>query len=126
MTRVKRTKMCAECPWQRTSSPGWLGASTPLEFLRANDRREGDMPCHMAVDYKDPHWQDTLPEAPTCVGGHQFNANTHKLPVRPDMKAAQDRYGPNPDVFGTYREFLDHHDNEQNAAYVAACKEIGA
>lgn len=125
MTVAKRTKMCAECPWRKTSSPGWLGVSTAQDFVVTNDRAEGDMPCHMQVDYSNPNWKDTLPEAPTCVGGVQFNANTCKLPRDPAMREAQRRYGPNDEVFSSWQEFLAHHDNDLNRRYAEGTKEMG-
>lgn len=105
----KRKSPCAECPFRRSSIKGYLGADDPEHFLGLTTR-DADMPCHMDIDYSDPDWRETQePDAPLCVGGLQFQNNTHKLARPADMAEAQRVVGTNDNVFATPEEFLIHH-----------------
>lgn len=109
MTVLKHKTPCKQCPWRRTSAPGWLGAATPQEFLGAV-LAEADMPCHIAVDYEDPNWQAQLPTAPTCAGSLAFMQNIAKLPRDPDLAAKRNQVEPDREaVFCRPDEFLSHH-----------------
>jgi len=49
---VKRRPVspCKECPFRRRSLPGYVGASTPTEFI-STTQADVAMPCHMSVDW---------------------------------------------------------------------------
>ena len=93
------------CPFRRKSAAGWLGASTPEEFV---DTALADvyMPCHLEVDYEDAYWQDNLPRVHQCAGRAIFLSNTCKAPRDKTIV----RLPPNTtDVFSNKQEFLEHH-----------------
>lgn len=98
-------KPCKACPFRRKSAPGWLGASTPEEFLREQTLRDLEMPCHSTVDYENPWWRDRLDQARFCAGALIFFANICKLsrdPSRPRLPKSSE-------VFASPQEFLEHH-----------------
>jgi hypothetical protein len=89
----QHTKPCGQCPWRRASAPGWLGASTTLEFLFQAEH-EPKMPCHATIDYEDEHWQDTA-DAETAA---------FVRTVEPDRE----------NVFGMHFEFVSHHGGDES------------
>lgn len=101
---------CKECPFLRGSAPGYLGASTPEEFMQ-QVRTEHSMPCHMTVDYEDAGWQEQLETtAKRCRGSLVFLKNNCKLPREPDYSAAvQETTANRTAVFSNAQEFLEHH-----------------
>lgn len=107
---------CAECPWRKTSAPGWLGASTPEQFL-AQAEAEIKMPCHCAVDYERPDWEEQSEVAPRCAGHAIYLRNRCKMPVEPGLaefvRAVAQDYGS---VFGNGQQFLEHHRGDPTRA----------
>lgn len=98
-------KPCKECPWRKTSAAGWLGASTPVEFLQQSEA-ETQMPCHLHVDYESDAWQDEALTAPQCAGRAVHFANRCKRPKNPDLLLlTADREA----VFSNPQDFIDHH-----------------
>ena len=106
----QHSKPCQTCPWRRKSLAGYLGATTPEQFLAAaQDPVENRMPCHMKVNYNDKKWRDQVSEAPQCAGRAIFLANDNFVPkttrvmrepqIKPDAKT----------VFASGEEFLVHH-----------------
>ncbi len=101
-------KPCDRCPFRRKSLPGYLGASTPLDFINTT---MGDvpMPCHSTVDYEEPDWEDQCTpdgSARHCAGAAIFFANQSKLSRdRARVRLSADRVG----VFSNRIEFLDYH-----------------
>lgn len=87
--------------------PGWLGASTPEEFLQA--QQHTDMPCHVTVDYEDPAWELSLDEAATCYGGLVYLRNTTTLPRDGVIAERVRSVEKSDDVFARGKEFVDHH-----------------
>lgn len=124
---------CADCPWRRSSTPGWLGASSAKEFVYRADK-QSPMECHMTVDYSQPNWKDDIEaaaEVSYCRGAAQYLVNSWSNPRDPQWSAAVQRASDEapqaspgaakyPDIFGWTDEFLAHHDNEMNQRYVAA------
>ena len=110
MPKLVHTTPCKECPFRRASAPGWLGASTPEGFL-SSTLAEFHMPCHMAIDYEDPDWEEEqLPDAPLCAGSLIFLKNTCKVPRDPLLVAARGQVDADRvNVFGFGPEFLEHH-----------------
>lgn len=106
---TQHTTPCKECPWKRTSAPGYLGASEPIEFLETSESGQ-KMPCHMTIDYEDDYsiWQDQIATAPECAGRAIHFANRAKLGEcvsRMDKDAEK--------VFVQPQEFIDHHTRGQ-------------
>lgn len=85
---------CGDCPWTRTSLPGWTGGLSPFTWLQAAHGEER-IQCHTLL-------------GPQCVGAAVYRANVCKQPR--DLRDL--RYAMKPDkarVFGSPQEFLDHH-----------------
>jgi hypothetical protein len=103
-------KPCRECPFRRASSPGYLGASEPLDFVKlaASETR---MPCHLRVDYDRKDWEAQAATAPQCVGRAILTANTCTLPRSGDLLTAK----PNrSEVFTHPLEMLEHHGGKES------------
>lgn len=115
MCSKQHTTPCAQCPWRRTSAPGYLGASTTLEFLHQAEFAE-KMPCHISIDYEQDDWAEVqLPDAPRCAGHAIYLRNRGKLPT--DHGTAQLVKMVSPDretVFGMHFEFLRHHGGDES------------
>lgn len=97
-------KPCRECPFRKTSLPGWLGRATPEGFIDTvmADHR---MPCHLEVDYEDPEWKAQAAVAPECAGAADFFANICK--VSRDRKRTPGKR--NAEVFDSPRAFVEYH-----------------
>lgn len=105
----KRKAPCAECPFRRTSTRGWLGADDPEHFVQVS-AGGSDLPCHMDIDYTKKDWLEKQePDAPLCVGSLQFQNNWMSLSRLPHVAEAQREVGDNPRVFDNPEEFLIHH-----------------
>ncbi len=117
----KLANPCRECPFKRTSMPGYLGVDSAPNFLNETARGVSPMPCHMEIDYEDPDWRETqLPDAPFCEGSLVFLNNIFKLPRDPGYAAAvREAGGDEQRVFASREEFLDHHDNQFNQRIAA-------
>jgi hypothetical protein len=111
----QHTKPCGQCPWRRASAPGWLGASTTLEFLFQAEH-EPKMPCHATIDYEDEHWQDTqLSQAPRCAGHAIYLRNRGKMPADAETAAFVRTVEPDREnVFGMHFEFVSHHGGDES------------
>jgi hypothetical protein len=114
-------KPCNDCPFRRTSSPGWLGGAPPSWFVSsalADTYSDGSgneaAPCHETIDYDDPAWQqDQLPAADACVGSLIFyrNVDAFKLPRDHARSRLVQSVQPDHDtVFSTADEFVQHHE----------------
>ena len=105
----QHTTPCAQCPWLRTSLPGWLGNSTPEEFM---EQAEADirMPCHIHVDYERDDWEQQAEKAPRCAGHAIFLRNRFKAPRERELYEFTHLVTPDKiTVFQWPQEFLDHH-----------------
>lgn len=100
---------CKQCPFRRTSLPGWLGSDSPEGFVR-NVMREVPLPCHSTIDYRDREWHTKWVNrriGKLCAGSIIFAANCAKKP-RPQSLIPVGK----PDhelVFSTPQEFIAHH-----------------
>jgi hypothetical protein len=108
MTVLKTKTACKYCPWRRTSARGWLGSSTPEEFL-VQCTSEAHMPCHITIDYDDPDWADKLDDASHCAGSLIFMKNSCKQPRDPVLAAMQNKVETSDELFAFGSEFIDHH-----------------
>lgn len=104
----QHTTACAQCPWRRTSAPGYLGASGLDEFMETSEA-EFVMPCHLRMDYEDPNWEETVLDAPQCAGRAAHFANRLKRPRNPFLIIVD----KDPEVFTTLAEFAAHHGGDQ-------------
>lgn len=104
---------CAQCPWRKTSAPGWLGASTPLQFL-AQAESEIKMPCHCAVDYESKDWPAQVKRAPRCAGHATYLRNRCKVPRDRQLAAFVASVERDPAVFSNPAEFVAHHGGDVN------------
>src|ERR1700704_3430623 len=79
---IKNKKPCKECPFRKTSLPGWLGtlSNHPSEFLAAGEYNI--MPCHMKVDYDKAQERKMIVKGENnpCIGALSFFENACKLP----------------------------------------------
>lgn len=109
MPVLKHTKPCKQCPWTPQSAPGWLGASTPEEFL-GQALTECHMPCHIHVNYERKDWREQVAEAPFCAGALIFLKHICKLPRDPVLALARSAVEADRElVFSRPDEFLAHH-----------------
>lgn len=114
MTVLKHRNPCKQCPWRKLSLPGWLGASTPEEFITAALINEADMPCHKTVDYERDDWElQVMTTASHCAGSLVFMNNYCKLPRRKSLAKMVNSVKKSVTVFATPQEFLKHHRREK-------------
>lgn len=110
MPELGRTTPCEKCPWRRTSVRGYLGADDPLHFYQASVTAEGDMPCHMAINYDDPDWlENQYPGADYCAGNLIYFRNHLQSPRREALAAAVARVKKSKAVFSWPSEWFRHH-----------------
>lgn len=81
---------CNQCPFKKDSLKGYLGASTPVEFL---EQAESDivMPCHLHIDYEDVNLR-----------------NRCKSPRNNVIQKGDS----NKEVFDAAQEFYNHHSDK--------------
>lgn len=99
-------KPCKGCPWTKSSLRGWLGESTPVEFVQTSEA-EHRMPCHNTVDYERDDWRRQADKAPQCAGRAIHFANRCKLPRDPGLLVIKETDREN--VFSNPQDFIDHH-----------------
>lgn len=88
-------KGCSDCPWTRTSLPGWLGgvdAETWLSYAHS----ETQVTCHTTGNQQ-------------CAGLAIYRSNVAKSVRPPLQKLPADREK----VFATPKEFMQHHAPER-------------
>lgn len=106
--RDHNKKPCDQCPFRRKAINGFLGDSTPEEFI-GTTMADYPMPCHLSIDYSSPVWKESWEvgeEGRLCAGALIFYANISKMsrdPARPRLKPDRDN------VFASPSEFLAHH-----------------
>jgi len=93
-TPAQHRRPCSDCPFRRDSLAGWLGGSTPGEYAAAA-HADGRIFCHALTS-----WQ--------CAGAAIYRANVAK---RSRLKEALELPRDPVAVFGTRKEFLDHHES---------------
>jgi hypothetical protein len=87
----QHTQPCSDCPMRRDALPGWLGGSTPDEYVRL---AHSDHPvnCHVITNQQ-------------CAGMAIYRANVVKRCDPPNLVLPKDTVK----VFGFPTEFLEHH-----------------
>lgn len=103
MANKQHTKACSACPWRKDSTRGWLGASTPVEFLQQSEAGI-KMPCHSTIDYEKPDWETDVISAPHCAGrlAHMRNRCKGTEPGMPKVET-------DTNVFSNPQDFINHH-----------------
>ncbi len=103
---------CKECPFRKTSAPGWLGGG--VEGLAPNYMQmalsDANTPCHMSPGF----FADDASRMRPCAGLAAFRANVIKQPRGGSALTAVLAVGKRSDVFATPGEFMDHHDTDLN------------
>jgi hypothetical protein len=112
---TQHTTPCKECPWRKNSAPGWLGASTPEQFI-AQAEAGIKMPCHCAVNYERADWKEQSETAPRCAGHAIYLRNRCKMPIEPGLAAFVRTVEPSPAVFTRPEQFLSHHNGDPTRA----------
>jgi len=89
---------CHDCPFKRTSIPGWLGGNTAVAFvgMAHSDARYN---CHTLKESADQFWQ--------CAGLATFRENICKLPRDPRVLTVDKQDLKR--VFANSAEFITHH-----------------
>ncbi|WP_313453464.1 hypothetical protein [Stutzerimonas nitrititolerans] len=111
---------CAACPWRKSSAAGWLGASTPVEFLQQSED-EIRMPCHLHVDYDREDWHEQADKAPQCAGRAVHFANRCKRPRNPELVTLP---ADRDEVFSNPQEFIDHHSHGKGPQIMLVMGEV--
>jgi hypothetical protein len=91
-SNIQHTNPCTDCPFARTAVRGWLGGSSPMEYVMlAHDEERID--CH-AIN------------GPQCAGAAIYRSNVCKSPRDKTLLILPaDRVR----VFANTKEFLAHH-----------------
>lgn len=83
-------KQCKQCPFRKTSAPGWLGSYTPSSVFSSIWKGHPFF-CHTSIDYDDPEWLEKAMNPRSgklCVGGLRFanmiHAPDHEMVGRED------------------------------------------
>ena len=97
---------CRECPFRRKSLAGYVGATTPEEFLASSHSAAEPMPCHMEVNYERKDWQAQAKKVHQCSGHAIYLENVCKVPRTDDVKTLP---ADKELVFGNGYAFLEHH-----------------
>lgn len=102
---------CRECPWRRTSAPGFTGPHTADEWADMA-HGEAEIACHLSIpegfdDEADPLLVDELTEdMRQCSGVAIYRANVCKSPRDPFIRVLP----PNAEaVFNRRPQFVEHH-----------------
>lgn len=91
-TTKQHRSPCCDCPFRRDSLPGWLGGSTPEQFVR-HAHADLPYPCHTKI-------------GPQCAGMAIYRANICKSPRDPKaFRLPADKVK----VFSWPTEFINHH-----------------
>lgn len=96
VSATQHRRPCHDCPWRRSSIPGWTGAVTVENWIEAA-MSDAKVACHTKVglDGK-PH---------QCAGIAIYRANVCKLPRDPEVM----RLPPDHEAVFGFNEFQSHH-----------------
>lgn len=107
-------KACRECPFRRTSVPGWLGSASfdpnpGQSFLVQHWFQDVPLPCHMQVNWEKDDSQEQATVKPLCYGLLTMMKNSCKMPHDRGLAAAVAAMERDPEFFSFPQEFYDHH-----------------
>ncbi len=77
-------KACTECPFLKTSLPGWLSSYTTEELHRLV-MSENPFPCHMTHDEEISFSEAGTEKYPLCFGAMAFMKKNFKMPKDYEM-----------------------------------------
>jgi hypothetical protein len=106
-------KPCAECPFRRGSTPGWLGPDTVLDVLHAV-HGEGGYSCHMDVEREAKATGNEVVDpgnVEQCVGAIMHANKCFKLYRPGPLRSHQNRVDWCDDDIMEIDEFREHHKN---------------
>ena len=104
-------KPCRECPFSKSTMPGWLGSYDDTSQLHALVSNEDRMPCHLPIDYETSADELAMQErrGETCVGYLAYSRNTAKRFTDRRLKIEAEAVGKRDDVFASPMEMHDFH-----------------
>jgi hypothetical protein len=98
--RVAHKVPCKECPYRKTSAPGWLGPD-PLEAYTTAIQLDVPISCHRTRGKK---------KRPAMCAGSVIHLNNQvKVPRDPVFAGVVVQYGKSDAVFRWTNEFVAHH-----------------
>ena len=103
-------KPCRECPWRKTSPPGYMGGNDIVEYgnaVRTDDR----VPCHLLVDSGS---FDDVKLDEVCVGLTLARINSCKHVDDPGLIQLHMQYKDSPErkhVFTFAQQFIEYHES---------------
>ena len=113
--KCKKTTPCKECPFLRTSIPGWLGPDTAEEVMQ-KVHGEGGYVCHTSIDGKpnlDDGTVDVAKYGHQCIGAvisASLSCKSYRDPnlnnLQKECKGMENTYP----ILGRM-EFMTHHAN---------------
>lgn len=108
---------CPECPFRRTSAPGYLGSASydPDAFINPHWYSDLRLPCHMRVDWEAKNIDEQVEQAGLCEGFLIMSANSCKLHFNTEVRAAQELVNTDRENFFTwFTEFCEHHRRDEH------------
>lgn len=93
--KAQHTRPCSDCPMARAALPGWLGGSTPDEYVKLA-HSDNVVACHTI-------------RRTQCAGMAIYRRNVCKRTEPPNLTLPKDT-GP---VFSTPMQFLAHHEGHR-------------
>lgn len=103
---------CKECPFLRTSLPGWLGDHATSKQIVHIVEHDGFFPCHLKVSRLvnlGLPFPTAAVEADHCVGALAFMNNSCKLSRDPLVAQLQKEVGRRANCFSWSTEMREHH-----------------
>lgn len=110
--KCERTKPCAQCPFTRRGSRGWIGPYRSTMELHEAGVHEAGYPCHVSQKETSEGGRP-FQEAHQCVGAIMYASNAFKSYRTPEMEALRLKLKAvmDPMVFRNIREFRDYHES---------------
>jgi hypothetical protein len=106
-------KACIECPFKKSSAPGYLGEVSYQPEVFLQQINEAAIPCHLSINWENK--DEKFKHSKDCVGALQFMNNSLKMSRDYDTAKLQKEYGKSDEIFSRTKEFIDHHKNLEAA-----------
>ncbi len=111
------TAPCKECPFRKSSPPGWLGGHKNSREIINVVQFDQRFPCHMKVTALVTNdgvpFKRAVVEADLCAGALVFMNNNCKRSRDREVAKAQDEVEHCDDVFEWAHEMEAHHDGSE-------------
>lgn len=108
-------EQCKQCPFRRTSAPGWLGNYTPASVV-SSIWKGFPFFCHTKINYESKTWQArAMKNGTLCAGGLAF-ANLLKVPrsAHAAIEKGREQIRCIEVECMTVREFVAHHSRSED------------